>query len=69
MRANEPAASVLSWRRSSRCSSHSCVEVAVLADGGAAIRDSKAGASGPILVFNSDEWREFAGGMKDGEFD
>jgi hypothetical protein len=68
MPANAPAASELSWRRSSRCSSHSCVEVAILADGGAAVRDSKAGADGPILVFSGDEWREFAGGMKAGEF-
>jgi Domain of unknown function (DUF397) len=69
MRASDPATSILSWRRSSRCSSHSCVEVAVLAEGGAAIRDSKAGADGPILVFSGDEWREFVSGMKAGDFD
>ena len=69
MRANAPEASVLRWRRSTLCSTSACVEFADLADGGAAIRDSKAGADGPILVFSSDEWREFVSGMQAGDFD
>jgi hypothetical protein len=69
MRANAPAASVLRWRRSTRCSSHSCVEVADLANGGAAVRDSNAGADGPILVFGGEEWHEFVDAVKAGEFD
>jgi hypothetical protein len=69
MRADAPAASLLRWRRSTLCSASSCVEVADLAEGGAAVRDSKAGANGPILVFSGQEWREFVNGMKAGEFD
>jgi predicted secreted Zn-dependent protease len=69
MRADAAAAIGLRWRRSTRCSTNSCVEVADLADGGAAIRDTKAGADGPILVFSGEEWRAFVAGVKAGEFD
>lgn len=51
------------------CTANTCVEVADVADGGAAIRDSKAGSNGPILVFSGIEWSEFVIAMKAGEFD
>lgn len=55
------------WRRSSRCESTTCVEVAhtpthVL------VRDSKA-AGGPTLWFEPGQWAEFTAGVKLGEFD
>ena len=59
----------LAWRKSIRSSGNcdNCVEVAVIA-GGAAVRDSK-DPDGPMLVYTSDEWNAFIGGVKDGEFD
>jgi hypothetical protein len=69
MPADAAAASALIWRRSTRCSTNSCVEVADLADGGVAIRDGKSGASSPILVFGGEEWRTFVADVKAGEFD
>lgn len=62
------AVAALSWHRA-QCSASSCVEVARLPDGGAAIRDSKSGAAGPVLFFGSDEWQTFTTGVKDGDFD
>jgi hypothetical protein len=55
------------WRRSSWCSTNSCVEIAELRDG-VAIRDSKSPDTSPILTFSSDEWRSFIAGVKTGEF-
>lgn len=45
-----------------------CVEVAPLADGGRAVRDSK-DQGGPILRFSPEEWRAFLGGVEAGEFE
>jgi Domain of unknown function (DUF397) len=59
----------LPWRRSSFCSAQGCVEVASLPDGQKALRDSKAGDSGTILVFSADEWASFIGGVRAGEFE
>lgn len=59
----------LEWRKSSRSAVNNCVMVADTPDGGMAMRDSKAGPKGPILVFSRDEWAAFVGGVKDGEFD
>jgi hypothetical protein len=42
--------------------------VAVLPDGGWAVRDSK-NPGGPKLAFAADEWRAFTAGVKAGEFD
>ena len=46
----------------------SCVEVAVLPDGGVAVRDSK-DQDGAVLKFTQAEWVAFATGMAAGDFD
>jgi hypothetical protein len=58
------------WRKSSYSGSNggACVEVAVLADGGWAVRDSK-DPGGAKLAFAADEWLAFTAGVKAGEFD
>ncbi len=55
------------WRRSTRCDTGLCVEVAHIADA-TAIRDSK-DADGPILTFTRAEWLAFVAGVRAGEFD
>lgn len=60
--------SSIAWRRSSWCSTQSCVEVADLPDGGVAVRDSKLPADAAVLVFGTDEWNSFISGVKAGEF-
>lgn len=48
------------WRKSSRSGAgNACVEVAALADGSRAIRDSK-DRSGPVLRLNPSAWTAFA---------
>ncbi len=67
----EPANGIdeLAWRHSFFCGSHgSCVQIASLPDGGAAIRDGKAGEASPVLTFTQDEWSAFVAGVKAGEF-
>jgi hypothetical protein len=44
-----------------------CVEVAFLAGGGVAMRNSRY-PGGPALIFTRAEWDAFLGGAKDGEF-
>ncbi|KPI01168.1 protein of unknown function DUF397 [Actinobacteria bacterium OK074] len=44
-----------------------CVEVAPTANGGRAVRDSKA-QTGPVLHFNSPQWQAFLAGTRGGEF-
>jgi hypothetical protein len=44
-----------------------CVEVAFLADGDVAMRNSRH-PDGPGLVFTRAEWAAFLGGARDGEF-
>ena len=44
-----------------------CVEVAFLAGGQVAVRNSR-DQDGPALVFTPQEWDAFVGGAKDGEF-
>lgn len=56
----------ISWQRSSRCDSSSCVEVASL-DNEIVVRDSK-DPQGPVLRFTRNEWIAFIGGVEDGEF-
>jgi hypothetical protein len=55
------------WRRSRRCDSGACVEVAHLG-GGLAMRDSK-DPDGPRLAFTVGEWRAFLAGVRAGEFE
>jgi Domain of unknown function (DUF397) len=56
------------WVRSRACSSDGCVEVAHLADGRVAIRDSK-DVRKAAHVFDREEWSAFITGVKNGEFD
>ncbi|MEV0594356.1 DUF397 domain-containing protein [Nonomuraea cavernae] len=57
------------WQKSTFCNGASgCVEVASLADGNVALRDSKDQDS-PVLVFTPSEWAAFTAGVRDGEFD
>jgi hypothetical protein len=55
----------IEWRRSSRCETGGCVEVARIG-GMIAIRDSKDSA---VLIFSPEEWSAFAAGVRNGEFD
>ncbi|MEV0287918.1 DUF397 domain-containing protein [Kribbella sp. NPDC050820] len=58
------------WRKATRSNANNnCVEVALMPDGGAAVRDSKANGNGPVLRFTAPEWDAFRAGMKAGEFD
>ncbi len=45
-----------------------CVEVASLPSGEIGVRNSR-DSVGPVLVFTSDEWHAFLGGVRNGEFD
>lgn len=57
------------WRKASFCNgATACVEVAPLADGNVALRDSKE-QDGPVLVFTPAEWAAFTAGVREGEFD
>jgi hypothetical protein len=57
------------WRKSSRSGAgNACAEVAVLADGSRAIRDSK-DRSGPVLRANLTAWIAFTGQIRVDEFD
>jgi|HubBroStandDraft_1064217.scaffolds.fasta_scaffold06540_5 hypothetical protein len=57
------------WRKSTRSGGNggNCVEVASLAGGMIAVRDSK-DPNGPALVFTADEWRAFLSGARAGDF-
>lgn len=61
-------ASTPTWRRSSRCDSSACVEVANLGGDIVAIRDSK-DPNGPILRLTQGEWSAFVKGIRHGDFD
>ncbi|MCX4658553.1 DUF397 domain-containing protein [Streptomyces sp. SID4919] len=57
------------WRKSRRSGgSGNCVEVARLADGGAAVRNSR-DPRGPALIYTAEEMTAFIQGVKDGDFD
>jgi Domain of unknown function (DUF397) len=59
----------LVWRKSSASAYNgNCVEVAALAGGGVAVRDSK-DPNGPRLRFTAAEWSAFTAGVHAGEFD
>ncbi|HEU5384843.1 MAG TPA: DUF397 domain-containing protein [Streptosporangiaceae bacterium] len=67
-----PAAELpeVTWRKSRRSGPQggNCVEVARLADGQVAVRNSRH-CDGPALVFTATEWAAFVGGARDGDFD
>jgi hypothetical protein len=48
----------MTWRKSSRSSSGSCVEVSTSLPGLVAVRDSK-DPHGPMLTVSPTQWREF----------
>ncbi|MDK1476120.1 DUF397 domain-containing protein [Streptomyces sp. 549] len=57
------------WRKSRRSNpSGNCVELAGLADGAVAVRNSRH-PSGPALVYTEAEMAAFIRGAKDGDFD
>jgi hypothetical protein len=56
----------LHWRRSTKCASETCVEVAISGNR-AYVRSSQ--AAGTYLVFDAEEWRSFLSGVEDREFD
>ena len=57
------------WRKSTYSNpNNNCVEVTLLPDGGAAVRDGKQRSASPILQFSKDEWKAFIDGVNDGQF-
>nr|HEU5356232.1 DUF397 domain-containing protein [Actinocrinis sp.] len=57
------------WRKSSHSGYNgNCVEVAPLADGSIAMRNSR-DPHGPALIYTQAEIAAFLAGIKDGEFD
>jgi hypothetical protein len=59
--------SPIDWRRSRRCDSGTCVEVARIGES-FAVRDSK-DLRGPILTFAPAAWEHFVEGVRAGDFD
>ncbi len=58
------------WRKSTFSSYNgSCFELARLLSDRVGVRDTKDNGSGPVLIFNQDEWNAFLAGAKAGEFD
>ena len=59
----------VTWMKSRRSgpTGGNCVEVAFLAEGDVALRNSRH-PDGPALVFTRAEWDAFLGGAGDGEF-
>ena len=54
------------WRKSSYSMSNGhCVATARLADGRIGVRDTKAGATGPVLRFDPAAWTAFLGELRD----
>ncbi|RKS76144.1 uncharacterized protein DUF397 [Actinomadura pelletieri DSM 43383] len=55
------------WRRSTRCASNACVEVARLTEDAISVRDTEDTAT--RLGFGLGEWRDFVRDAKAGRFD
>jgi hypothetical protein len=62
-----PEEPVLNWKRSTFCSTSSCVEVTRMRNQ-IMVRDSK-DPEGPALAYSPQEWSAFLSGVKHGEFD
>jgi Domain of unknown function (DUF397) len=62
------SAEALQWRKAAASANGACVEVARVATGGVAVRDSK-DPDGPILRYTDVEWHAFLNGARNGEFD
>ncbi len=59
---------VTAWRKSRHSNpSGNCVEMAKLAAGSIAVRNSRY-PDGPALVFTPAEWEAFVDGVRDGDF-
>ncbi|MFE1781954.1 DUF397 domain-containing protein [Streptomyces sp. NPDC059506] len=57
------------WQKSSFSGGEGdCVEVTLLSETTAGVRDSK-DRHGPVLTFSDDAWRGFVTGVRAGEFD
>jgi ABC-type amino acid transport substrate-binding protein len=57
------------WVKSTRSAANgACVEVAVVAAGAVAVRDSK-NPEGPVLSFAAETWRGFIESVQAGRFD
>lgn len=69
---SSPIPAGLTWRKSSfsgdQGDSTGCVEVALLPDGGVALRDSKDPTLAPHR-YTAAEWVAFVAGVRAGEFD
>ena len=58
------------WMKSSLSAYNgSCFEIARLQADRVGVRDTKDKGSGPVLIFNQNEWSAFLSGAKGGEFD
>jgi hypothetical protein len=57
----------LDWRKSTRCDSGTCVEVALTVDRHVAMRNST-DPDGPVLTFSTDAWSAFIKDIQGGEF-
>jgi hypothetical protein len=59
----------VNWQKSARSNSQgNCVEIAALAGGGAAVRNSRH-PDGPALIYTQAEIEALILGIKDGDFD
>ncbi len=55
------------WRKSTRCASAACVEVAEDGSGGGVhVRDSKLGDDSPVVTFEQADWRAFVTDLRTG---
>ncbi len=58
------------WQKSTFSSYNgSCFEIARLLSDRVGVRDTKDNGSGPVLIFNQNEWSAFLAGVRAGEFD
>ncbi|TDC68361.1 DUF397 domain-containing protein [Actinomadura sp. GC306] len=58
------------WRKSSRCTADAnCVELAGHASDAVAVRDTKNGPDGPVLMFTRGEFAAFFATIKEGGAD